>query len=274
MYRIFVILFLFISMPLYSQYELGINLNAGIYYPNKFIHSLYHTYFTYYQFNKVHLIKKESLTLNYDKEIYFIFYEILNPKSFARIGLGNYQISPIYSYYLSYNNQYKIKWSGEYNSIYFDFGNAFSIKRNIEWEIFGGIGYIPDFRFYYKQWETNQKMFKEPFEYDLGKFYSSEGMLFRLGINLLLKKKPIHFRIGLNYQYILSNLFQSKKENIKWFWIDQNKIWITEDLTEYIKNKEQYEEENQNILKQFPSIESVKPYLSSSKLFFSIGYNF
>jgi len=273
-YYIAILLIIINSNSLYPQYELGLNYNAGLFYPNKFINSLYHTYFTYYQFNKVHIIKKEDLNYNQNIEIFFLVDSILDNHSFIKLGFGNYLIGSIYSYYFSENNQYKLKWKGEFNNIFFDFGQRFFINRKIGWEIYGGIGYIPDFRLYYKQWETNQKLFKEPFEYSSGKFSSSEGMLFRLGINLLYKINPIIIRMGMNYQYILSSLFQSNDESFRWFWINQSKIWITKDITEYIKNKEQYEQENKNIIQQFPTIEMVKPNLSTLQIFIGIGYNF
>jgi hypothetical protein len=72
----------------------------------------------------------------------------------------------------------------------------------------------------------------------------------------------------MNYQYILSGLFHSNDSSINWYWINQEKIWITKDVYYYVKNKEQYESENRNILQPFPRIESVKAFISTYKIFF------
>ena len=272
--KIFILLYFFCLYSLYSQYELGISYNIGSFYKNKFINSLYNTYYKYYQFNEAHIIKKENLNYNYDIELYFLTNEVFSTNDFLRFGIGNYRFSPIYSYFFDENTQYKNKWSGEYNAFFIDYGILLPIKKQLKWEFFGGLGFIPDFRLYYNYKKISQSLFQDKFEIGTGKFYTSEGMLFRFGINLLYKKSPFSFRVGMNYQYIISGLFYSNDSSLNWYWINQDKIWITKDVYYYIKNKEHYEIESQNIIRAFPSIESVKALINTYKIFFSIGFSY
>lgn len=271
--KIFIIYF-FCIYAVYSQYEFGLSYNIGSFYKNKFINSLYNTYYKYYQFNEAHTIKKDALNYNYDIELYFLTNEIFYTNDFLRFGIGNYRFSPIYSYFFDENTQYQNKWSGEYNALFIDYGILLPIKKQLKWEFFGGLGLIPDFRLYYNYKKTSQSLFQDPFELGSGDFYNTEGMLFRMGVNLLYKKNSFSFRVGMNYQYILSGLFHSNDSSINWYWINQEKIWITKDVYYYVKNKEQYESENRNILQPFPRIESVKAFISTYKIFFSVGFSY
>lgn len=271
LFFIFVLLF---NTSIYPQYEVGFQYNISQFLQNRFINSLNSTYFYYYQFNTIHTIIKNNSKYVYDYEFYFIIDHFMNDNIFLRPGIGNYQFLNINSIYLTNNNQYKLKWNGNFNNIFFDIGNKYFFKKKWGFEYFLGLGYIYRFKLFYKKWETDQSPFKEPFEYSSGNFSTYEGLLFRSGWNILIKQKNYNLRLGILYQYTITDLLTPKEKNRNLYWINQNKIWITEDISRYIINKEQYEQENKTIINLFPEIENVKVYFSNIKIFISLGFRF
>ncbi len=99
-------------------------------------------------------------------------------------------------------------------------------------------------------------------------------MLFRLGFNYLYRLKYSNLRAGIVYQYTILRSWDNTEENKKIFLFNKKWIWITNDISQYIKDKEQYELENRQILQTFPILESVKPVFSVFKLFIGIGIKF
>ncbi|MFN3604051.1 MAG: hypothetical protein ACK4UJ_05010 [Leptonema sp. (in: bacteria)] len=272
-------MFIFFNSYVYPNNEIGILISYNQLQPNRYFSSFENTFYNYYQLQKLFIFDHSTKNDSNQYEFYFIKHSIANADDFIKISFGTSKFPKVGSLYYSDNNQISSKWNGNFQYLILQYGKKFPLKgffRKNQIEIWGGLGYIFNLEFNLTKTEYSQHFLSEPFSYQKGKFFSKEGYHLRIGFDLFNHYKINSFRIGIFFQYILSNLSDGKLNNepTKLFLFNQTKAWISTDITSYIKNKENYESQNLNILYQYPKIESFRFIYGTMSIYFTIGIYF
>lgn len=274
------IIFLFIVLinPLFSKSEVGITTSYNVYLPSQSLSSLQRTFYYYYQIQIVHWFFYNQQNTQQNFEIYFLIYSIIDKDDFLGLHLGSSSLPKIQSYYFTYNEETISKWNGNFNFFLFQYGRIIPYKVFLKKsfiEIYGGVGFLHNFQLKLKTAELSPNNFSEPFFFKQGSFLNNEGYLTRLGINFGTSYRQAKFRLGIAFQYTLVELSRGKifSESTRLFLFNKNKVWISQDITFYQKNKEIYESLNLNILYEYPRIKSYSLTFGTTHIFFSIGIN-
>lgn len=275
-----ILLFIFFyNTFLFSKSEIGVQINNFYNQENRYFSALKYSFYNYYQIQKLNIFSSSIDSHSNQYEIYYKFYTIFNLNDSIKITIGKSQIPNIKSKYLSANNQILSLWKGQFDFFLFGYSYQFPFyffyKRNFL-EIFGDFGFIYHLELELKKYEFSQHFLSEPFSYSRGKFFTKEGYLTRIGLNLNNQYKFLNFRVGIFFQYALTSYLDGKfeRENKKLILYNQNKLWISNDITNYLKNKENYESQYLNSLYNFPKIENYKFIQGSVHLFFCAGISF
>lgn len=275
-----IVLFIFFyNSFLFSKSEIGVQINNFYNQENRYFSALKYSFYNYYQMQKINFFSGEINSNSNQYEVYYKFYTIFNLNDSIKITLGKSKIPDIKSKYFSIDNQILTQWKGQLEFFLFGYSYQFPFrtffKRNYL-EIFGDLGFIYHLELKLKKYELSQHLFSEPFSYSKGKFFTKEGYLTRIGFNLNNQYKFLNFRIGIFFQYIMTSFLDGslQGENNKLLFYNQNKLWISSDITYYLKNKENYESQFLNQLYSFPKIENYKFIQGSIHFFFAFGIIF
>ncbi len=275
---IFIFLLILWINSLFSKSEVGITTSFNFYLPNQSISSLKKTFYYNDQLLPPYRFfsSQEYITKNY--EIYFFIYSLIENNDIFGIVMGSSFLPKIQSTYINDDEEIFTQWFGKFDFILFKYGKVIPYKiisKQNFLEIYGGIGFLFKIELFLKANEFSQNLFSEPFTFKKGIFKNSEGYLTRLGINFGSSFLQTKFRIGITFEYIIASLSEGKiyQESTKLFYYNKNKIWVSQDISYYLKNKDYYESSNLNIFYEYPKIESYSLTFGTINIFFSIGVN-
>ncbi len=276
-YSCFIIYFFSLSFlyPLEIGLKQGINTIA----PNRFFSLLKKPIFYFYQIYEVHNYSSDNKRDSFQYEIFINFEDIYLKYDFLKIAVGNYDLSTLETLYIGPENSFKLKWKPNFYYFLVGYGIAYKIPHLSTFyaQIGGGIGFIPYIHFNFKATEININYFsipREEIKIHKGEFTSYEGFLYR--INFDLQKKWAHWiaALGFSYNYIISGNFRGQIHNniTNWYTINQNYLWITNDIQQYFLMKSEYEKQIQKLNLVFPKLDSVNPIFYLIDFYISISY--